>query len=37
MTVEPTSEQSIREALEEMASLDFMTEAPLAMPIESGL
>jgi homoserine dehydrogenase len=37
MTVEPTSEQSIREAIAEMASLDFMTEAPLAMPIESAL
>jgi homoserine dehydrogenase len=37
MTVEPTSEQSVQEAIAEMASLDFMTEAPLAMPIESGL
>jgi homoserine dehydrogenase len=37
MTVEPTSEQSVREAIGEMASLDFMTEAPLAMPIEGGL
>jgi homoserine dehydrogenase len=37
MTVEPTSEQSIREAIAEMASLDFMTEAPLAMPIEVAL
>ncbi|HUP03010.1 MAG TPA: homoserine dehydrogenase [Bryobacteraceae bacterium] len=37
MTVEPTSEQSVQEALGEMASLDFMTEAPFAMPIEAGL
>jgi homoserine dehydrogenase len=37
MTVEPTSEQSIREAIGEMAPLDFMTEAPLALPIEVGL
>src|ERR1035437_1330188 len=37
MTVEPTSEQSIREAIGEMAPLDFMTEAPLALPIEGGL
>ena len=37
MTVEPTSEQSIRDALAEMARLDFMTEAPLAMPMETGL
>jgi len=37
MTVEPTSEQSVQDAIAEMASLDFMTEAPLAMPIETGL
>jgi homoserine dehydrogenase len=37
MTVEPTSEQSIREAIGEMAPLDFMTEAPLALPMEGGL
>jgi len=37
MTVEPTSEQSVQEAIAEMASLDFMTEAPLAMPIEAAL
>lgn len=37
MTVEPTSEQSIREAVNEMSKLDFMTEAPLALPMETGL
>jgi homoserine dehydrogenase len=37
MTVEPTTEQSIGEALEEMSHLDFLTEAPLAMPMETGL
>jgi hypothetical protein len=35
--VEPTSEQSIREAVEEMAQLDFMREAPLALPMETAL
>ena len=37
MTVEPTTEQSIVEALEEMSRLDFLTEAPLALPMEMGL
>jgi homoserine dehydrogenase len=37
MTVEPTSEQSIQDAIAEMSRLDFMTEAPLALPIEAGL
>jgi homoserine dehydrogenase len=37
ITVEPTSEKSIRGALEEMAELDFMAEPPLAMPMEAGL
>ncbi|MBZ5586113.1 MAG: homoserine dehydrogenase [Acidobacteriia bacterium] len=37
MTAEPTSEQSIREAIEEMSQLDFMTETPLALPMEAGL
>ena len=37
ITVEPTSEQSIREAVEEMAQLDFMREAPLALPMETAL
>ena len=37
ITTEETTEQSIREALEEMALLDFMTEAPLALPMETAL
>jgi homoserine dehydrogenase len=36
MTVEKTSEAAIRAAVEEMAQLDFMTEAPLALPMETG-
>ncbi len=37
ITVEPTSEQAVREAVEEMSQLDFMREAPLALPMEVGL
>ena len=37
ITVEQTSEQSIREAVEEMSQLDFMREAPLARPMETAL
>jgi len=37
ITVEPTSERSIREAVEEMNGLDFMAEAPLALPMERPL
>ncbi len=37
ITVEPTSEQSIREAVAEMSQLDFMREAPLALPMETAL
>jgi homoserine dehydrogenase len=37
ITVEPTSEQSLREALEEMTGLDFLLEPPLALPMEPGL
>jgi homoserine dehydrogenase len=37
ITVEPTSEQSIRDAVEEMCRLDFMREAPLALPMETAL
>jgi homoserine dehydrogenase len=37
ITVEPTSEQSVREAVEEMATLDFLKEAPLALPMETAL
>lgn len=37
ITVEPTSEQSVREALAEMSALDFLVEPPLAMPMETAL
>jgi homoserine dehydrogenase len=37
ITVEPTSEQSIRDAVAEMTRLDFMLEAPLALPMETAL
>ncbi|HEY6393073.1 MAG TPA: homoserine dehydrogenase [Bryobacteraceae bacterium] len=37
ITVEPTSEQSIREALAEMSSHEFLIEPPLAMPMEKSL
>src|SRR5581483_11135904 len=32
ITVEPTSEEAIREALEQMSHLDFLLEPPLALP-----
>jgi len=37
ITVEPTSGESIREALTEMSNYDFMVEPPLAMPMEKSL
>ena len=37
ITVEPTSEQSIRDAVAEMAKLDFLVEPPLALPMETSL
>jgi homoserine dehydrogenase len=37
ITVEQTSEQSIRDAVDEMSQLDFMREAPLALPMETAL
>ncbi len=37
ITVEPTTEQSVRDAVEEMAQLDFLREAPLALPMETAL
>src|SRR5271157_800091 len=37
ITAEPTSEQSVRDAVEEMSRLDFMRDAPLAMPMETAL
>jgi homoserine dehydrogenase len=37
ITVEPASEQSIREALADMSKHDFLVEPPLAMPMEKSL
>jgi homoserine dehydrogenase len=37
ITVEPTTEQSIREALAGMSSHEFLVETPLAMPMEKSL
>ena len=37
ITVEPASEQAIREAVAQMSELDFLTEAPLALPMEKPL
>ncbi len=34
---EPTYEHSMREAIEEMAQLEFMQETPLALPMETSL
>jgi hypothetical protein len=33
LTVEPTTEQAVREAVEEMSRLDFLLESPLAIPM----
>jgi homoserine dehydrogenase len=37
ITTEQTSEHSISEAIDEMSPLDFMREAPLALPLETAL
>ncbi len=37
ITSEPTSEQSMREAVEKMSTLDFLLEPPLALPMEPPL
>ncbi|HSW48716.1 MAG TPA: homoserine dehydrogenase [Bryobacteraceae bacterium] len=37
ITVEPTTEQAVREAVDQMSGLDFLLEAPLALPMEAGL
>jgi homoserine dehydrogenase len=37
ITTEQTSEQSIGDAIDEMSNLDFMREAPLALPMETAL
>ncbi len=37
ITLEPTTEESVRQAVEEMSKLDFLRERPLALPIEPPL
>ncbi|MCX6635228.1 MAG: homoserine dehydrogenase [Acidobacteria bacterium] len=37
ITVEPTTEQSVREAVSQMSGLEFMVEPPLALPMETSL
>jgi len=37
ITVEPTTEQAIRDALAEMSTQDFLVEPPLALPMETPL
>ena len=37
ITVEPSSEEAVREAVEKMSGLDFLLEPPLALRMEVGL
>ena len=37
ITVEPTTEAAVSEAVERMKGLDFLVEEPLALPMEEGL
>ena len=37
ITVEPTTEQSVRDAVAEMSKLEFLVEPPLALPMETSL
>jgi homoserine dehydrogenase len=37
ITVEPATEQALRNAMERMAEMEFLIEPPLAMPIEGSL
>ena len=37
ITVEPSSEQAVREAVEQMSRLSFLREPPLALPMEPPL
>lgn len=37
ITLEPSVEQAVREAVQQMESLDFMVEPPLALPMEKAL
>jgi homoserine dehydrogenase len=37
ITLEPTEEEAVRDAVARMARLDFMTQPPLALPMETAL
>jgi homoserine dehydrogenase len=37
ITVEPTTEEAVRQAVNRIAEFDFLLEPPLAMPLEPGL
>ena len=37
ITVEPTVERAVSEAVNQMKGLDFLVDDPLAMPLEAGL
>jgi hypothetical protein len=37
ITLEPTTEESVRQAAAEMAKLDFLLEPPLVLPMEPPL
>ena len=37
ITVEPTTEKAVSEAVERMKALEFLVEEPLALPLEEGL
>jgi homoserine dehydrogenase len=37
ITVEPTTEHAVHEAVSQMRGLDFLVEEPLALPMEQGL
>ncbi len=37
ITLEPALEEDVRQAVEQMKTLDFLAEPPLAMPMEKGL
>ena len=37
ITLEPSPERAVREAVEEMSGLDFLVEPPLALPMERGV
>ena len=37
ITIEPTTEQSVREAVLEMEQNDFLVEPPLVLPMEEPL